>query len=139
MDVAVTFDIDEGDTSVSVFNNCDVGISFLSMTRGLRRVLMLMVVNLRGIHKVEFVLLQIREPLLLIPNEHCLIVAGQRGNSRIITGCLGRNVIFGCNSIGKAGTKRGFHFWASVASESVPSIHAKASPMHWRDPPPKGK
>ena len=68
-----------------------------------------------------------------------LTKAFYRASTCIMTGNLGRSVILGWSTMGKSGTKRRRQRWAMVASERVPSIQAKASPMHWREPPPKGK
>ena len=52
---------------------------------------------------------------------------------------LGRNVISGSGSTRCPGTSFSFHLCPRVARSSTPSIQANDSPMHWRNPAPKGK
>jgi hypothetical protein len=41
--------------------------------------------------------------------------------------------------IGSGSVARSVKRWATAAKMSVPSMRAKPSPMHKREPPPKGK
>ena len=52
---------------------------------------------------------------------------------------FGRKVTSGRSATGWLGSKRMRQCCASVATSKVPSIQAKASPMHCLEPPPKGK
>ena len=56
------------------------------------------------------------------------------------TPSFGRRLIIGliASFSGAPGAGRTRQLRKMVASEKTPSIHASPSPIHWRDPPPKG-
>ena len=73
-DVVASFDVDEGEANAGNFDDRDVGISFLSLAQRPARELAAVLINESRLGEVELVFDEIGFALLLVLDEHSLIL-----------------------------------------------------------------